>query len=235
MIEKIHPYSDLCCRLAVQHCSIFEDNYVNILNSILSEIRGYECDFIELMACEFRRKYTFVRAVHASKPVDVEDISNKGLSVFTVDDYFLMAQSIFLNDNYPSITKGEVRCAVEKTATEGYGRAKNLHFFLTEFYKQCTHYCEFGSEFMLVVANNLGVKNKYTENVKEKGSPTIFVCNVPVNNISDGLIRDCLRIAICYLLNPLLENSTPLQTKDVGISIDCGLSPSNIVCHHPFP
>lgn len=235
MIGKIHPYSDLCCRLAVQHCSIPEDNDVNILDSILSEIKGYECDFIELMACEFRKKYTFVRAVHASKPTDIESILNKGLSVFAVDGYCKMAETIFVNNSYPSITKEDVCRAVEKINNEHYGRVNKLFFFVTEFYKQCAHYSEFGSEFMRSVANNLDVKDQYVENLKEKGCSTIFLCNVPVKNISDKFLCDCLHVAISYLFNPSLEKSTPLKTKDVAISIDCGLSSSNIVSHHPFP
>lgn len=207
---------------------------MNILNSIISDHKGYECDFLKLMACKLKKKYTFVRAFHASRPDDIEIILNKGLSVFSVDNYLLMAQSIFINDNYPSITIEKLRCVVQKTANEGCGRVNRLYFFLTKLYEndQYNFYSEFGSEFMLVVANNLGVKDKYIENIREKGFPTIFSCNVPVADISDGFLYCLLRTAICYLFNPSLENSAPLIIKDVAISIDRKLSPSNIVSHH---
>ena len=232
MIDEIHPYSDLLHKLTNPHGSNICEDDVSILNSIISDNKGYECDFLELMGCKFREKFNYVRAFHASKPADIQIISNKGLSAFSVNDYILMAQSIFINDNYPSITIEKVRCAVQKTANEGPCRENKLHFFLTEIYKKspCDNYHKFGSEYMRVVANILNVKDDYLKN--SKGFPTIFSCNVPVGNISDKLLYSLLRIAICYLFNPSLENSTPLITKDVAISIDCGLSPSNIVSHH---
>jgi hypothetical protein len=235
MIEKIHPFSDLCLKLTASRCSINQTIDSDTLNSIVSDVKGHECDFLELMVFEFRVKYKYVRAVHASKPVDIESILKKGLSVFSVDDYFLMAKSIFLNGNYPSITIERVRCAVEKTAYDGPRRLNKLHFFLTENYRQSMHYFEYGSEFMCAVACNLGVKSQYVENQKIKGFSTMFLCNIPVENISDNLLCQCLLDAISYLFNPLLEKSAPLIMKDVAISIDCRLSPLNIVSHHPFP
>lgn len=237
MIENIHPYSDLCCKLTMPHRDTLQDDDVNILNSIISDFKGHECDFIELLVYEFRRKYSFVRAAHASRLTDVEIILIKGLSVFTIENYYQMAKAIFLSDCYPLIAAEDVHRAVDEIGREGCGRVGKLYFSLTEFNKQCSHYFEHGSEFMLAVANNLGVKDRYIENVKRKGMSVKFLCNVPVGSISDKLICACLRVAVYFLFEfkSSAKNLTSLKTTDVSIFIECGLNPSNIVSHHSFP
>lgn len=235
MIDEIHSFCDLCKRLRTCDEPLSDENYVDKLNSILSEINGYEFDFIELMNFKFRSRYSFIRAAHLSKPIDIDDVLTKGLLVFSIGDYMEKAKSIFLNGDYPSVAEVNVSAAVNKVIADDSNRENKLNFFVTEFYKKCHHYSEFGSEFMSVVAKNLDVKDKYKDNVKNQGTSTVFVCNVPVEKVSDRLIGCCLRIAIFYLFNPLLEKLDPLGIKDVAISIDCGLSPSNIVSHYAFP
>lgn len=234
MIDEIHSFSDLCKRLRACDEPISADNYADKLKSILSEIKEYEIDFIELMNYKFRHRYSFIRAVHLSRPIDVDDILTKGLLVFSIDGYIEKAKSIFLNGDYPSVAEADVSAAVSKVIAIDSTRENKLYFFVTDFYKICHHYSEFGSEFMSIVAENLDLKDKYKGNVKNQGAPTVFVCNVPVEKVSDRLLGCCLRIAIFYLFNPLLEESDPLGIKDVAISIDCGLSPSNIVSHYAF-
>jgi hypothetical protein len=87
---------------------------------------------------------------------------------------------------------------------------------------------------MSVVAKNLNVNDKYEINVKNKGSSTVFVCKVPIENIYRPHIRDCLRIATFQLFKPLMIESTPLKKKDICFSIDTALIPSNIVSHHSY-
>lgn len=233
MIDEIHSFSDLCKRLRACDEPISADNYADKLNSILSEIKEYEIDFIELMNYKSRNRYSFIRAVHLSRPIDVDDILTKGLRVFSIDGYMEKAKSIFLNGDYPSVAEVDVSAAVSKVIAIDSTRENKLYFFVTEFHKICSHYSEFGSEFMSAIAENLKVKDKYQKNVKSRGASTVFVCNVPIEEISDKFTFDCLRQAIFYLFNPMAEESIPLREKDICISIDCGLIPSNIVGHHP--
>jgi len=235
MIDEIHSFSDLCKRLRACDEPLSDENYVDKLNSILSEINGYEFDFIGLMNSKFRSRYSFIWAAHLSKPIDINDVLTKGLLVFSSDDYMEKVKSIFLNGDYPSVAEVNVSAAVKKVIANDSSRENKLYFFVTDFYKICHHYSEFGSEFMLAVAADLKVKDKYKDNVRNQGASTVFVCNVPVEKVSDKLIGCCLRIAMFYLFNPLLKKSDPLRIKDVAISIDSGLSPSNIVSHYAFP
>jgi hypothetical protein len=174
MIEEIHPYSDLLHKLTISHDSnIYEDD-VSILNSIISDHKGLEFDFLELMACKFRGKYNYVRAFHASKPVDIKIVLRQGLSIFSVDDYFLMAQDIFINDNCPAITIEDVRSAVDRTESESVDRINKLYFFMTECYRKPPYdnYHKFGSEYMRAVAINLKVEDYFLK--IQKGSRLYF-------------------------------------------------------------
>jgi hypothetical protein len=234
MIDEIHSFSDLCKRLRACDEPLNDENYVDKLNLILSEIKDYEFYFIELMNCKFRSRYSFIRAVHLSKPIDVDDVLTKGLLVFSIDSYMEKAKSIFLNGDYPSVAELNVGAAVKKVIADDPTRENKLYFFATEFYQYCPAYAKFGSEFMVAVAENLNVNDQYKINVEKKGAPTVFVCKVPIENVCRLHIRDCLRIATFQLFKPSMGESTSLKKMDICFSIDAALMPLNIVSHHYY-
>lgn len=234
MINEIHQFDELRERLFDGN-SPNDDNYADELNSILGKIYGYEFDFIELIGHKFWKRYAFIRAMHVSRPIEINDVLTKGLLPHSIDDYMIKAKSIFLNGDYPQLTAESVSLAVEQTIEEGCRRVNNVHFAITQYHKNNEDYAKYGNEFMRVVANNLGIRPKYEDNVGKSGFPTVFVCNVPIEDVYGPHIRGCLRIATFQVFKSSVTESVSLREKDICFSINRSLLPSNIVSYSPFP
>jgi len=155
--------------------------------------------------------YTHLRAYHACRLLDIETYKKEGI-VPLVEQSAIEYAIKTLSDE--RLTEDRVRKKAEEIWI-GYG--SNIHrvwlaLEQSELLEEAGHYLIYGSEFLNAVAGHLLCRNK----LKEIGRPTIIVCDVPLNKISDTWT------------NGLEQAIKDEETSSCSIAVDC-VAPEDIV------
>lgn len=159
-------------------------------------------------------EYTHIRGYHGCRPEKLEEYYTKGVIVLNQDE--LLHKTLYLlGDSYLSKER------IKETFYEKYRQCEHNGIWFTlseiELIENAPHYMIYGSEFIHSVASDLFSRQL----LKEKGIPTIFHLDIPLNEINS------------LWLESLLKN---IKAKNLGggFKTDFGISPSNIVgISHP--
>lgn len=145
----------------------------------------------------------------------------------------------FLAGNFPELTEVDLDAAIEDTTLET--REGRTYFNLDERFiiEHCGHYLLYGSEYATGIAasldrNKTGRTKDYKKSLKNIGKPTMFICDVPWNMISESAKGELTRTFIAELFHHLKTSSYRPTMIDFGFSIRRPLSPMQIAGHyHP--
>lgn len=152
--------------------------------------------------------YTHIRAYHACRPI-------------SIDDYLLNGIRPISYESALDEVKSRVVCkwVSENTAVEKFNEEWNdfddihkkvwLEMNKNLLLEAASHYLIYGSEFINALAMQLGCRNR----LKKIGVPTIFHCNIPIEDISVKTLED-----IQYSFNKGYTDAYGLCVKKVDAS-----------------
>lgn len=206
------------------------------LDDTVRDILGYEVDMKRNVSARLHEQFDAIRAFHGARPTDVERYFSDGIRLLQVDTAWQRAQEIFLGPDFPAVTAEGLRDAFDRVMRED--RAGLLHFeanrtFLEDF---CGHYMLYGSEYLVGVAALLDVRLQYGRFVRRRGTPTVFICDLPLAHINDGQREAFAGQAIEAVFSKLLNKSHqhPPPGRDNGIVLNAPLPRECIVgCYKP--
>lgn len=206
------------------------------LDSIIYSTNGENVDSKFLMTQGLRSRYKFLRAVHGTRTADVEVFYRDGLVPLVPENYHNQARELFLSGQYPELSEKSLQSAIATVGTDL--REQRIFFEANEemLIKQAGHYMLYGSEYLTAIAAHLGNCCDYRQVLKKRGRPTLFVCDVPLDFISEYTLQEFAGAALQIVFQELLDG--PVFQRDrwrgAGFCIRKPLPAANILGHyHP--
>jgi len=105
-----------------------------------------------------------------------------------------------------------------------------------ELVESCGHYMLYGSEYVTAVAAHIQGPRDYRQALKTRGTPTVFVCDVPIAAMHSDAVEEFAGIAVKVLFKRLLDPTFehPQPHDGGGICIRRALPANRIIRHyHP--
>lgn len=132
-------------------------------------------------------QYTHIRAYHACRPVSIQNYLTNGIIPYTKQE--AMADAIRKLKSKKS--EKEIIDEFEKQWNESDVKNPRVWLELNKeiLINESGHYLIYGSEFLNALAMWLGCR----EQLKNVGIPTIFCCDIPLENISETWLDDIER------------------------------------------
>lgn len=165
---------------------------------------------------DIHQEYTHIRGYHGCRPVCVNDYYKFGIKPIERDS--ALKEAVFrLCGEF--VTEKEVIDEFEKMWSKLHVARDSvwLAFSESEILNYCGHYVIYGSEFICGIAVQLSCRDSLTE----IGIPTIFICDLPLENIPK-----------CYLSN--IQKMILEGNRGGGFRIDGRVRPEEIVgVSHP--
>lgn len=206
------------------------------LDDAIFRTHQYCIDSKSYLADKLLERYASVRVVHGTRLDSPAPIYKHGLSPLISEVMNEKARAIFLTEEFPELSEQCLQNAIDTVGTQT--REGHVYFACSErdLIDYSPHYMQFGSEYLLCIAANLGQQNDYRQILKRYGLPTVFVCDVPFSLMKKGTILEfagtALEMIFEELLNPTSYHSDHYRWG--GFSISQVLPVSCIVGHyHP--
>jgi hypothetical protein len=203
-------------------------------NDILKN-KNSQAEYTPLLITKLLDHYDRLKAYHACRPVDVQSYFSRGLEFLDQS----VAYDYFLSGNFPELNKKMIDDAINDLGSYSNKKRLDLHLDAEFLIKYANHYLQYGSEFLQAVAVSLkriaGHDKDYKETLKQQGTATIFICEIPFSIITyeelSMLCGSLIEILSDALKNPDL---TMPEERDYTISLFEKLPPEYIVDHyHP--
>lgn len=180
-------------------------------------------------------RYDCIRSYHGARPLHLESYYESGLQPLRTDHAKGLIEDIFLNGDFPELTQGVIAKAIEDVGPET--REGRVYFEANErlLVEQCGHYMLYGSEYIIAVAAHLQGDRNYRPHLKTIGTPTVFLCDVPLRMLHPATLASFAGMALEFIFSDLIEgNFEPSWSRGAGFSIRELLRPEYIVGHyHP--
>lgn len=175
------------------------------LEEIIEDVTGLVIDVAEVLAVRLPNRYHALRAYHGSRPLNVSSFYEAGLHRLNPAHLEQRAYEIYLNSSFPELSFESVQSGIEKvgrTSREGllYFEANESH--LIEY---CAHYMLYGSEYLCAIAANVQGPHDYRQHLKKFGTPTIFVCDVPLALLDYRLLKEFAGQALESMFSQLID------------------------------
>lgn len=162
-----------------------------------------------------------LRAFHAGRPVDPDAYRRHGLLLASPERLIAEAYEVFAGEEE---TLTALLPRQDLSLIDG---RVDLHLDERFLLEKFTFYSLYGSHFLLGLACQLerATGRPMRERLRQRGVPTIAVCDVPVDRLSPKIRRQLPSALLA------LESS---EVSDFGFSLDRPLPRSRVVaCHHP--
>lgn len=206
------------------------------LDDIVARVRGRDVDTKDFLARKLTQRYSALRAVHGTRTDNAEPFYREGLKPLEPEVFHEEARRIFLSGEFPELTDENLSAAIE---TVGSNLREGRVFFEANeamLVDRCGHYMLYGSEYLTAIAAHLNGSRDYRQILKRRGTPTLFVCDVPMTLISWDTVLDFAGTAIAKVFEKHLcsEDFDSEIHHGAGFSISAPLSPACIIGHcHP--
>jgi hypothetical protein len=154
------------------------------------------------------------------------------------DEFHQQARSLFLGGSFPELSEGDLEAAIATVGTDD--RTGRVWFDGNEqmLVEECGHYMLYGSEYLIAIAANLRGHRNYRQVLKTLGTPTVFVCDVPLELAGDPLVQELAGTVIEMIFQELLGGKRfsldEYRHRGMGFSIRKQLPPECLIGHyHP--
>lgn len=130
--------------------------------------------------------YTHIRAYHACRPIDVNSYKENGVHPFSREEALQEAIHKLSDER---ITPEKICEEFDKLWEDIYHDTSPKVWLMLEteeLLQQSTHYLLYGSEFLNALAMQLWCREK----LRKVGTPTLVICDVPLEDISDVWLKD---------------------------------------------
>jgi hypothetical protein len=206
------------------------------LDEIVQEVNGYESDMKRNLAGRLHERFDAIRAFHGTRPIDTDCYYAEGLKVLDRTELVAWCEEIFLSDPFEGMDRSTVLAAIEQIKPDGRAGRLCVEASSELLEQHCGHYMLYGSEAVLGVAATLGVRSQYRQFAKERGFPTVFVCDVPLELIDHRQLEDFAGQAIEAIFTRIIDANYrhPPRGRGSGIELRHALAADCIVTHyHP--
>jgi len=206
------------------------------LDDIVYAVRNDEIDSKALLSERLPGRFRGLRAVHGTRTTNIPRFYKDGLLPMVPEQMHAQVREIFLGGEFPELTESMLQSAVESV---GSGlREGRVWFEANEemLIAQAGHYMLYGSEYVTAIAAQLRGKRDYRQVLKNNGLPTLFVCDVPLSLISEGILREFAGAALESVFQELLDGTefVPERLRGAGFYIRKPLFAEHLVGHyHP--
>lgn len=186
---------------------VFMEKKIFILEDHLDD--QYEIDFgID--------EYTHLRAFHACRPIKLSDYLDNGILPISYESALQDVRDRVVCD-YVSEEDAIIKFQEEWSEFEDIHKRVWLQMNKDLLLDTTSHYLIYGSEFINALAMQLGCRDK----LKQIGIPTIFFCDIPVEDIVPMTLRDIQNVF----------NSG--DTYDISFAVDKVLPQDIVDYEHP--
>lgn len=203
---------------------------------IYSETRQ-KVDIRNLMVRAMRAKFTAMRTCHSTRIESVDTIYHEGLKPLKTAVAQRRLKTLLESWKILGVDDQKFSNAVAEVGDET--RCGRVWFDANEahHYKCYGHYLLYGGEYLHSIAIRMGTEGKMRSLLRSVGKPTLFVCDVPLEEISDYQLG-------CFAGEILSAHFLRLEGRDLeleelfasgaAISIKNTLRPERIIGHyHP--
>ena len=161
-------------------------------------------------------EYTHLRAFHACRPIKLSDYLDNGILPISYESALQDVRDRVVCD-YVSEEDAILKFQEEWSEFEDIHKRVWLQMNKDLLLDTTSHYLIYGSEFINALAMQLGCRDK----LKQIGIPTIFFCDIPVEDIVPMTLRDIQNVF----------NSG--DTYDISFAVDKVLSQDIVDYEHP--
>lgn len=208
------------------------------LDNIVMTVKGFNVDVKHELSLLLTDHYEVFRAFHGCSPLDTATYYDQGIKRLNQSEYNQIAKEHFLSGNFPEIQESDLLAAIEDMETDN---REGLVFFEAHekmLLQCCGHYMLYGSEYLLGIAATLSKRDgiDYRRTLKQRGTPTVFVCDIPFKFIGFDTILELSGSIIETLFERILDPDYkhPQPGNCFGFPICHDLPPKYIVDHyHP--
>lgn len=208
------------------------------LDRIVRKVKGINVDVKYELAWLLADCFEAIRAFHGCCPNETSSYYMQGIRRLNPQEYNKIAKEHFLSGKFPKLQESDVLAAIEDMKSDN---REGLVFFEAHekmLLQYCGHYMLYGSEYLLGIAAALSRRDgsDYRRTLKEKGTPTVFVCDVPFKLIGFDTVLELSGCLIEVLFEKFLDSDYkhPQPGNCFGFPIRYDLPPEFIVGHyHP--
>jgi len=206
------------------------------LDRIIAEARDIEIDSKAELADRLRKRFRALRCVHGTRTAELESFYGDGLKPMVPEMIHDQARAIYLSGDFPELAEIDLQRAIAQVGTNV--RGGRLYFECNEkmLRRYAGHYMLYGSEYLVAIARNLPGLQDYANVLKTRGTPTLFVCDVPLDLVDHSVLMEFSGYALQCVFQELLEGEdfAPDPMLGAGFCIWKVLQPEHIVGHcHP--
>lgn len=177
--------------------------YEDVLIKLAPYIAGPIDEALDLIYSRFYRRFAKVRAYHGCAPANTDTYYLKGINPLDTGAIHTEIRKEFLNGSYPELSSALVERAIENARPGVSPDSVYLALDSRTFIEDCGHYIRYGSEYRVGIAANLVQLTSgrdYRLAFRDKGMPTIFVCDIPAAVIEESDKRELLAKVIVAAL-----------------------------------
>ena len=214
------------------------------LDARVADATGHFVDTKHLLADRLRTEYRAFRAGHATRTDDLAPFYRGGLKRLNADNAEDRARALFLNGPFRWGTEERLQSAIKElnARDEGGGREGRTYFCadernLTSREGGSGHYLVYGSEYLLCLGMRIIGKGNAQDVMKSIGRPTMFVCDIPMVQLSNYTQESFAGLIWEYLFSslvPEMESEVLRPWSGSGLSLNTDLDAQHIVGHyHP--
>ncbi|WP_196591983.1 hypothetical protein [Pectinatus frisingensis] len=197
----------------------------------------YNCfyDIKEVINSRFCQYYSHIKAYHGCRPEDVNSYYKNGIVTLDPQMFNQLAYQIFCSKEL-NFDKRTVEDAIKKVGTNLREGRVFLSLDDQLLVEECGHYLLYGSEYLIAIAAVLSEPSgiDYRQVLRQKGKPTVFLCDVPINFIKRNTLCELTGVILQSWLKYVLYNEIPSRQIDFTLTLYNNVPPDNIVGHyHP--
>lgn len=176
------------------------------LDDIIARVTGEFADIHSLTSERISEHYDAMRAYHGARPTNIESYYSEGLRLLDAEAFEKKAHELFLTPKYPELTAEHINKAIAAVGRDT--RDGRLYFTAhkDELIGHCGHYMLYGSEYLTAIANHIDGHTDYRQHLKTFGTPTVFVCDIPLNLLRSNTIDSFAGIALAAMFEHLQDN-----------------------------
>jgi len=213
------------------------------LDDLILDITGQDTNIKELTAERMSREFRAFRAAHGTRTNDLASFYRQGLRVLRAEEIEDRARSIFLNGQAQYATEERLEEAIRAIGARDRSRGREgvLYFCACEdeLFRDygAGHYLTYGSEYLYCLGIRVMNTWETKRALKELGRPTLFVCDIPMDLIGSGTLREFSGMILEYMFCELVEGLDAHALSPgsgSALSLRCDLPATCIVGHyHP--
>lgn len=196
------------------------------LDDLIFRGTGQDTNIKEEAAWRLCLLYRAFRAAHATRTNDLGQFYSRGLRYLRPEEMEDRARALLLKGQAEYASEDSIRAAIEElnARDERQGRTGQLYFCAVEDDRYSDfggsgHYLTYGSEYLYCLTVRAACETSARKLLKGLGSPTLFICDVPMKLISERTKQEFAAVASAAHVEPAI---VCLQTTR-GFASNCAV------------